>query len=98
MVPSREVASIGDICFANGVFVSDDGIAYLQVFEMLAEGVILGFVLFSTLLVDTRYTANGSWGALYSCALQVMEHAAFTAHLFAATCTTGATMNQQRHW
>ena len=36
-----EVRKAGDICLGDGAFVGDHGVAYLQLFEIFAEGVFV---------------------------------------------------------
>ena len=96
-VVSGHVGEIHNVRFRDGVPCGGDGVANLQVFEVLSEDVGLAFWLNAAWLVLLRQCREHGGVALDGRALHVMFDAPQAAHLFTASSSARSAVHKKRH-
>ena len=94
---AAELRKIFDVLQRDGVRCGRDGVSDAQVFKMLAKQVRIGLRTVRARVVALGHMAEHVGVALNGYALQVVQYAADSTHLFAVAGTSGSAVRQKGH-
>ena len=94
---AAELRKIFDVLQRDGVRCGRDGVSDAQVFKMLAKQVRIGLRTVRARVVALGHMAEHVGVALNGYALQVVQYAADSTHLFAVAGTSGSAVGQKGH-
>ena len=95
---AAELRKVVDVLQGNLVGCGRDGVSDAQVFKMLAKQVRIGLRTVRARVVALGHMAEHVGVTLNRYALQVVQYAADSAHLFAVAGTPGSAVGEQGHW
>ena len=95
---AAELRKVVDVLQGNLVGCGRDGVSDAQVFKMLAKQVRIGLRTVRARVVALGHMAEHVRVTLNRYALQVVQYAADSAHLFAVAGTPGSAVGEQGHW